>query len=202
LKWNGFALYNRLPNHSLIEYFCISIEGLRIKGVVMADTPSRVFVPTAVEADGKAIGMGCFSSEETAWLVLRTFLKKSDLMNLKSASIVIWEIDIVGDDAMTVLSTIECKTCPVCKRNTFWLDLSQFSALCHGASCAAWVEESTVEPGIIDCGWPAIQFLKQTSSIKEAFKELYKLGDRLTAAGQGEQIAGTAEGMLGEFQKS
>ena len=65
----------------------------------MADTPSRVFVPTVVEADGKAIGMGCFSSEETAWLVLRTFLKKSDLMNLKSASIVIWEIDIVGDDA-------------------------------------------------------------------------------------------------------
>ena len=73
----------------------------------MADSPSRVFVPTAVEADGKAIGMGCFSSEETAWQVLRTFLKKSELMNLKSASIVIWEIDIVGDDAMTVLSTIE-----------------------------------------------------------------------------------------------
>ena len=168
----------------------------------MADSPSRVFVPTAVEADGKAIGMGCFSSEETAWQVLRTFLKKSELMNLKSASIVIWEIDIVGDDAMTVLSTIECKPCPVCKRNTFWLDLSQFSALCHGTSCAAWVEESTVEPGIIDCGWPAIQFLKQTSSIEDAFKELYKLGDRLTAAGQGEQVAGTAEGLLGEFQNS
>lgn len=168
----------------------------------MSDALKRVYVPTAVEADGKAIGMGCFSSEETAWQVLRTFLKKSDLMNLKSASIVIWEIDIVGEEAMTVLSTIECKTCPVCKRNTFWLDLSQFSALCHGTSCAAWVEESTIEPGIIDCGWPALQFLKQTTSIEEAFKELYKLGDQLSAAGQGEQVDGSAEELMDEFQQS
>jgi hypothetical protein len=44
--------------------------------------------------------------------------------------------------------------------------------------------------------------LKQAGSIKEAFQELYKLGDRLTAAGQTEQVAGTAEGLLGEFQNS
>jgi hypothetical protein len=186
----------------LIAFFRISIEGLHNKGDVMSDTPARVFVPTAVEANGKAIGMGCFSTEETAWQVLRSFLKKSDIMELASASVVIWEIDIIGDDAMTVLSTIECKPCPVCKRNSFWVDLNQFSALCYGPSCAAWVEESTVEPGVIDCGWPAIQFLKQAGSIKEAFQELYKLGDRLTAAGQTEQVAGTAEGLLGEFQNS
>lgn len=166
----------------------------------MADI-SRVFVPTAIEEDGNALGMGCFSSEETAWGVLREFLKKSDMMQLHSASIVIWDIDVIGEKAMTVLSNLECKTCPVCKRRTFWVDLENFSALCHGSSCAAWVEESTIEPGVIDCGWPAIRFLKQTKSIEEAFNELFQLGDQLQAAGQPESVAGNSEELMQEFDQ-
>jgi len=37
----------------------------------------RVYVPSAVEEGGAVVGMGCFSSQETALNVLRSFLKKS-----------------------------------------------------------------------------------------------------------------------------
>jgi hypothetical protein len=68
--------------------------------------------------------------------------------------------------------------------------------LCHGSACSAWIEENTIDPEIIDCGWPTIRFLKQSKSIEEAVKELYKLGDRLKAAGVKEQVSGTAEQMM------
>ena len=35
------------------------------------ESPSRVYVPSATEVDGTAIGMGCFSTEEIAWQVLK-----------------------------------------------------------------------------------------------------------------------------------
>jgi hypothetical protein len=45
--------------------------------------------------------------------------------------------------------------------------------------------------------------LKQTKSIEEAVKELYKLGDRLRAAGIKEQVSGSAEQMMKDhFQQS
>ncbi|MDP6189131.1 MAG: hypothetical protein QF699_07390, partial [Candidatus Poseidoniaceae archaeon] len=104
---------------------------------------------------------------------------------------------------LTVLATLECKTCPVCSRKTFWVDLENFSALCYGEACAAWVEESTHEPGVIDCGWPAMRFLKQTKSIEEALTELFAIGDQVKAAG----ITGTGDveaskAMLNEFEDS
>jgi len=144
----------------------------------------RVFVPTVVETQGPAIGMGMFSSEETAWKVLRAFLKKSAMMDLASASVVVWDVDVVGQEAMTVLAELECIECPVCKRKTFWVDIANLSALCHGASCEAWIEESMHEEEKIDCGFPQTQFLKQTYSIEEAFKELSKIATVLEAAGR------------------
>ena len=101
---------------------------------------------------------------------------------------------------MTVLSTMECKDCPVCSRRTFWIDLENFSALCHGSACSAWIEENIADPEIIDCGWPTIRFLKQSKSIEEVVRELYKLGDRLRSAGIGEQEKGSTQKMMEEHQ--
>ena len=169
----------------------------------MVEDIQRVFVPSVTEEDGGTIGLGCFSTEKVAWEVLRTFLKRSDEMLLSSSSVVIWDVDRVGEEAMTVLATMECKDCPVCSRRTFWIDLENFSALCYGSAFSAWIEENTVDPEIIDCGWPTIRFLKQNKSIEEAVRELYKLGDRLKAAGVTEQVSGTAEQMMQEhFQQS
>ena len=169
----------------------------------MADKTSRVFVPSAIEEGGGSIALGCFSSEETAWNVLRSFLKKSEQMLLESRSVVVWDIDVIGQDGVTVLSTMECKDCPVCGRRTFWLDLDNFSALCHGEACAAWVEESTVEPGIIDCGWPPVRFLKQAKDIEEAFSELFKIGDQMRAVSRVDSLEDEQpEAMLKEFENS
>ena len=144
---------------------------------------SRVFVPSVTEENGKAIGLGVFSSEETAWKVLRQFLKKSHLMSLTRSDIVIWDVDIIGEKAMTVLSTMHCRDCPVCKRRTFWMDLDSFSAMCTGNACEAWIEESTVEPGVIDLGWPPTRFLKRAETIEDAITELAKIGAEIEAAG-------------------
>jgi len=164
----------------------------------MVEDIQRVFVPSVTEEDGGTIGLGCFSTEKVAWEVLRTFLKRSEEMLLTSSSVVVWDIDRVGEEAMNVLATMECKDCPVCSRRTFWIDLENFSALCHGSACSAWIEENTVDPEIIDCGWPTIRFLKQSKSIEEAVRELYKLGDRLRAAGVSEQNSVSAEKLMQE----
>ncbi|GIR34084.1 MAG: hypothetical protein CM15mP47_3100 [Methanobacteriota archaeon] len=58
--------------------------------------------------------------------------EKSEQMLLESCSVVVWDVDIVGEEAMTVLSSMECRDCPVCGRRTFWIDVENFSALCHG----------------------------------------------------------------------
>ena len=97
----------------------------------MVEEVQRVFVPSVTEEDGGTIGLGCFSTEKVAWEVLRTFLKRSEEMLLTSSSVVAWDIDRVGEEAMTVLATMDCKDCPVCSRRTFWIDLEHFSALCH-----------------------------------------------------------------------
>ena len=162
------------------------VEGL--KGCRLLDRnmtgPDRVFVPSVTEEDGNTIGLGVFSSEETAWKVLRAFLKKSHLMQLNQADVVVWDVDIVGDSGMNVLSTMHCRDCPVCKRRTFWIDLAHFTALCAGNSCEAWIEESTVEPGKIDLGWPPVRFLKQTENLEDALSELRILGAEIEAAGR------------------
>ena len=164
----------------------------------MGEGVARVFVPSVTEENGGTIGLGCFSSEDTAWQVLRAFLKKSEQMLLESSSVVVWDVDIVGEEAMTVLSSMECRDCPVCGRRTFWIDVENFSALCHGTACSAWIEENTIDPEIIDCGWPTIRFLKQNKSIEEAVEALFKLGDRLKSAGDERMDSVEAESLLKE----
>ena len=164
----------------------------------MGESIPRVFVQSVTEENGGTIALGCFSSEETAWQVLRAFLKKSEQMLLESSSVVIWDVDIVGEEAMTVLSTMECKDCPVCGRRSFWIDVDNFSALCYVSACSAWIEENTVDPEIIDCGWPTIRFLKQNKSIDEAVEALFKLGDRLKSVGEERMDETAAESMLEE----
>jgi hypothetical protein len=160
-------------------------EGL--KGLIgtapFMTTPSRVFVPSVTEEDGGAIGLGVFSTEEIAWKVLRRFLQKSHLMSLNRSDLVVWDVDQVGEQGMTVLSSMHCRDCPVCKRRTFWMDLDSFSAMCTGQACEAWIEESTIEPGKIDLGWPPTRFLKQADSLKDALSDLNEIGAQLEAAG-------------------
>ena len=143
----------------------------------------RVYVPSAVEEDGTVVGMGCFSSQETALNVLRSFLKKSHLGPLQRASVAAWDVDVVGDDAVTVLSENECRTCPVCHRTTFWLDVERFKAKCYGSACGAWIEESAVEAGVIDCGWLPTRFAEQVEDIDDAMRSLRRIAARAEAAG-------------------
>ena len=83
------------------------------------------------------------------------------------------------------------------------MDLENFSALCHGDACAAWVEESTVEPGVIDCGWPPIRFLKQTKDIEEAFSELFKIGDQMKAVSRVDSLGEQQpQAMMDEFENT
>ncbi len=145
--------------------------------------PNRVYVPSAVEANGDVVGMGCFSSQATAVNVLRDHLKRSHQVALERASIAAWEVDVVGIDAVTVLSEYECRICPVCHRTTFWIDLERFKAHCYGASCGAWVEESSVEADVINCGWPPTQFSEQMDSVENAMQALRRIAARAEAAG-------------------
>jgi len=145
--------------------------------------PNRVYVPSAVEANGDVVGMGCFSSQATAVNVLRDHLKRSHQVALERASIAAWEVDVVGIDAVTLLSEYECRICPVCHRTTFWIDLERFKAHCYGASCGAWVEESSVEADVINCGWPPTQFSEQVDSVENAMQALRRIAARAEAAG-------------------
>ena len=143
----------------------------------------RVYVPSAVEKGGAVVGMGCFSTQETALNVLRSFLKKSHQVEMERASVAVWDVDVIGEDAVTVLSEYECRTCPVCHRTTFWIDIERFKAHCYGSSCHAWVEESDAEVDVINCGWPPTRFSEQVGSIEEAMQALRRIAARAEAAG-------------------
>ena len=64
----------------------------------------RVYVPSVVDAEDGPIALGIFSTEETAWSVLRAMLKRSAQMTLDRASLIAWDLDVVGEAGMTVLS--------------------------------------------------------------------------------------------------
>ena len=84
------------------------IEGLNVSATFMSQ-PSRVFNASVTEEDGGTIGLGVFSTEEIAWKVLRKFLAKSHLMSLTRSDLVIWEVDQVGENGMTVLTSMHCR---------------------------------------------------------------------------------------------
>ena len=72
------------------------------------------------------------------------------------------------------------------------MDLDSFSAMCTGQACEAWIEESTLEHGKIDLGWPPTRFLKQTETLEEAISELNEIGAQLEAAGRTPEDAFTS----------
>ena len=113
-------------------------------------------------------------------------------MSLTRSDLVIWEVDQVGEYGMTVLTSMHCRDCPVFKRRTFWIDLETYSAMCTGNLCEAWIEESTVEPGKIDLGWPPTRFLKQADNIEDALSELRIIGAEIEAAGRTPEDAFTS----------
>ena len=43
-------------------------------------------------------------------------------------------------------------------------------------------KQSTVDPEIIDCGWPPLRFLKQVKEIEEAYNELRTIGADVLAS--------------------
>ena len=102
---------------------------------------------------------------------------------MERASVAVWDVDVIGEDAVTVLSEYECRTCPVCHRTTFWIDIERFKAQCYGSSCHAWVEESVAEVDVINCGWPPTRFSEQVGSIEEAMQALRRIAARAGAAG-------------------
>ena len=67
-----------------------------------------------LDAEDGPIALGIFSTEETAWSVLRAILKRSAQMTLDRASLIAWDLDVVGEAGMTVLSEMICRSCPVC----------------------------------------------------------------------------------------
>ena len=146
-------------------------------------TTGRVYVPSAIEEGGAVVAMGCFSTQETAMNVLRSFLKKSHQVPLERASIAAWEVDVVGDDAVSVLSEFECRVCPVCHRTTFLLDAQRLKASCFGSACGAWIEESAIQPDVIDCGWPPTQLREQVETIDDAMRSLRRIAAKAEAAG-------------------
>lgn len=153
----------------------------------------RVYVPSVVDAEDGPIALGIFSTEETAWSVLRAMLKRSAQMTLDRASLIAWDLDVVGEAGMTVLSEMICKSCPVCQRRTFWVDLGQASAICRGDRCEAWVEESHHEPGLIDAGWPQTGYLHRSTSIEDAIEGLRSMSHEVHGAGTAVSSMGLEE---------
>ena len=144
---------------------------------------AEVFVPTVEEADGNVIGLGVFSSERIANNILKEYFKHSWKGSIVSANLTRWQVDLVGEDAITVLAKWSCQNCPICARPTFWIDLDNFSALCHGTACGAWMEDNIHEEDVIDIGLPSIRWLHQARSIKQAMIEFRKKAAEMRAAG-------------------
>lgn len=150
----------------------------------MADAEREVFVPSVEQGDGIVVGLGIFSEEKIAMSVLKDFLKRTEQMDLISAEMTRWVIDIIGHEGSNLLFRMANRRCPVCERNTFWVDLASFSAMCYGSGCGAWIEDNFHIEEIVDCGWPPLRFLHQSSTVENAMTELRKMGIRLKAAGQ------------------
>ena len=143
----------------------------------------EVFVPTVEEEGGNIIGLGIFSSEKIALNVLKDYFKHSWKGKIVSANLARWQVDLIGQDALTLLAKWSCQVCPICDRPTFWIDLDSFSALCHGTACGAWMEDNIHETEIIDIGLPAIRWLHQARSIKKAMSEFRKKAAEMRSAG-------------------
>ena len=143
---------------------------------------AEVFVPTVEEKSGTIIGLGVFSTEKIALNVLKDYFKHSWKGTIVSANMARWDVDIIGHDGLTLLAKWSCQECPMCQRPTFWIDLDNFSALCYGSACGAWMEDNIYEEEIIDIGLPSIRWLHQSRSIKRAMIEFRKKAAEMRSA--------------------
>ena len=146
--------------------------------------PSMAFVPSIENEEGELLGLGIFSSEEKANEILREYLKKAWMIKLKSAQVVVWEIDVAGQDGAVVLRHMIPQYCPVCQRECFWVDAVNYNALCYADSCQAWIEEGTINPEQVDCGWPAVGFIAHCENIDDALNLLDRFGAKIRAGMQ------------------
>jgi len=167
----------------------------------MTDAPQEVYVPSVEQRDEVVVGLGVFSTEKIALSILKDFLKRSEQMDLISAEMTKWEIDIVGQEASSLLMRLANRQCPVCERGAFWLDLKSFNAQCYASGCGAWIEDNIHDEDIIDCGWPPLRFLHQASTVEIAMKKLEEMGARLKAAGQANSML-ASQALLNEYDEA
>ena len=114
--------------------------------------------------------------------VLKDYFRHSWKGKILAANLARWEVDLIGHDGLTLLAKWSCQVCPMCDRPTFWIDLDNFSAQCHGTACGTWMEDSIHEEDVIDIGVPTIRWLHQARSIKQAMIEFRKKKIEMRAA--------------------
>ena len=142
----------------------------------------HLYVPSVSSNEAFTTALGCFTSQELAWDVLKHFLQQQTDDTMQTASIVQWTIDVVGEEGFEVLVTLQSRECPACRRSTFWIDFDASKGQCHQLACQAWIEEKGEEH--VDCGWPPVHFSTKVSSLEEAMQTLHERGSEVEAAGQ------------------
>lgn len=149
--------------------------------LAMSGIFGQVFVPSLVSKFDETTALGCFSSEEVAWEVLTSHLQHELSEKFHSASIVKWVLDVVGEEAFELRTTLSCRECPACRRSTFWIDFDAAKGQCHQLVCQAWIEEKSED--VVHCGWPPVHYSNQVSSLSEAMKVLHERASEAEAAG-------------------
>ncbi|MEK9730433.1 MAG: hypothetical protein VW230_01595 [Candidatus Poseidoniales archaeon] len=147
----------------------------------MSGTFEEVFVPSLLSMSDETTALGCFSSEDVAWEVLKSHLQHELSEKYHSASIVKWVVDVVGQEAFEVRTTMNCRECPACRRSTFWIDFESSKGQCQQVACQAWIEEKSEDE--VHCGWPPVHYSNQVSSLSEAMKTLHERASEADAAG-------------------
>ncbi len=142
---------------------------------------TEVFVPSLISNQDESNALGCFSSEELAWDVLKTHLRSDLQEQYSSASIVKWILDVPGEEGFEIQTSLNCRECPACRRRTFWIDFDSSKGQCHQVACLAWIEEKSEEE--VHYGWPPVQFSGQTETLSDAMKMLHEKASEADAAG-------------------
>jgi hypothetical protein len=142
---------------------------------------TEVFVPSLISNQDESNALGCFSSEELAWDVLKTHLRSDLQEQYSSASIVKWILDVPGEEGFEIQTSLNCRECPACRRRTFWIDFDSSKGQCHQVACLAWIEEKSDEE--VHYGWPPVQFSGQTETLTDAMKLLHEKASVADAAG-------------------
>ena len=147
----------------------------------MSGEYTEVFVPSLISNHDESNALGCFSSEELAWDVLKTHLRSDLQEQYSSASIVKWTLDVPGEEGFEIRTSLKCRECPACRRTTFWVDFESSKGQCHQVACLAWIEEKY--DGEVHFGWPPVHFSGQAETLSDAMKMLHEKASEADAAG-------------------